>query len=343
MQTVDVTYWKVDEQFSPYPEGSRAKYALISPPDCDQEGIVPNHRYLLKFSNPRYPVQFWSEIVAFRIAKLMGVPAPESFLSCDPQSGQPGSLTSWFYGKQIESNAPLPSVPKLPALLAGEFDGDDGFAPADAPESFSLYVPGSSYMARFIQDYDFKKGRQHNLKTLRNFVTRLRMKYHIDYWPLWSMFFVFDAIIGNTDRHQDNWGVLWRRDSVGNLNPRFAPAFDNGTSLLHEILERKLPDFADQAYRERYIRRGRHHIRIDKDAPSQMTHVELLQQIVEARPELASYMRPCCEFSSDVLAEQIKSLCEIECGVPFSGIRADAILAIVEQRRQIIINEILCD
>lgn len=343
MQSVDVSEWTVDEQFSPYPEGSRDKYALISPSDCAYPGIVPNHRYLLKFSNPRYPVQFWSEIVAYRIADLMGVPAPECFLSSDPNSGQPGSLTSWFYGKQIEADAPWPTDLVVDSQIGGGQDVEDGFAPEDAPRTYSLYVPGSSYMARFIEDYDFKKGKQHNLKTLRNFVTLLRMKYGIDYWPLWSMYFIFDAIIGNTDRHQDNWGVLWRRDQTGNLNPRFAPAFDNGTSLLHEILDRKLPAFQDQEFRLRYIGRGRHHLRAERDAANQLGHLDLLRLILEARPDLSAYMKPCCDFSSDALTEQVSSLCEVDCPVPLTSARAQAMIAIVEERRRIIRDEILSD
>ena len=50
---------------------------------------------------------------------------------------------------------------------------------------------------------------------------------------VWEQFFellVFDALIGGTDRHYFNWGVLIKADNGQFL--RLAPAFDNGISLL---------------------------------------------------------------------------------------------------------------
>lgn len=55
---------------------------------------------------------------------------------------------------------------------------------------------------------------------------------------VWEQFFellVFDALIGGTDRHYNNWGVLVKADSGKFL--RLAPAFDNGVSLLWKIDE----------------------------------------------------------------------------------------------------------
>lgn len=58
---------------------------------------------------------------------------------------------------------------------------------------------------------------------------------------LWDQFFellVFDALIGGTDRHYYNWGVLEKADSGEFI--RLAPAFDNGISLMWKIEEYKL-------------------------------------------------------------------------------------------------------
>lgn len=55
---------------------------------------------------------------------------------------------------------------------------------------------------------------------------------------LWDQFFellVFDALIGGTDRHYYNWGVLEKADTGEFI--RLAPAFDNGVSLLWKIDE----------------------------------------------------------------------------------------------------------
>lgn len=46
---------------------------------------------------------------------------------------------------------------------------------------------------------------------------------------------VFDALIGNQDRHCDNWGII-----VTKSNYRLAPIYDNGASLGFQIIEDKL-------------------------------------------------------------------------------------------------------
>lgn len=66
------------------------------------------------------------------------------------------------------------------------------------------------------------------IKALRNYVAKNPSAKII-----WEQFFellVFDALIGGTDRHYHNWGVLVKADNNSFL--RLAPAFDNGISLL---------------------------------------------------------------------------------------------------------------
>lgn len=80
-------------------------------------------------------------------------------------------------------------------------------------------------------------------------------------WQIyWSDMLLFDALIGNTDRHQDNWGLLWQTTN-NKLKVRIAPVFDNGTSLGYEILERNMGGFYNPDRMRSYINKGRHHIR----------------------------------------------------------------------------------
>lgn len=46
---------------------------------------------------------------------------------------------------------------------------------------------------------------------------------------------IFDALIGNQDRHCDNWGIL-----RGDKGFRFSPAYDNGSSLGFQITEDRI-------------------------------------------------------------------------------------------------------
>lgn len=42
---------------------------------------------------------------------------------------------------------------------------------------------------------------------------------------------LFDAIIGNSDRHHSNWGIIYHMDLVKGLYSFFCPLYDNGSSL----------------------------------------------------------------------------------------------------------------
>lgn len=82
-----------------------------------------------------------------------------------------------------------------------------------------------------------EKRRVYTLKivvdSIRNYVSN-----HSDSEKLWDQFFellVFDALIGGTDRHYYNWGVLEKADTGEFI--RLAPAFDNGISLMWKIEE----------------------------------------------------------------------------------------------------------
>lgn len=59
-----------------------------------------------------------------------------------------------------------------------------------------------------------------------------------DFWTM----YVFDAILGNRDRHRGNWGYL-----TSPTGYRLAPIYDNGASLFPDVIN-KLSEFKNDAY-----------------------------------------------------------------------------------------------
>ncbi len=89
------------------------------------------------------------------------------------------------------------------------------------------------------------------IKAIRNYV-----KNNPSAKKVWEEFFellVFDALIGGTDRHYNNWGVLEKADEGKFL--RLAPAFDNGISLLWKIDEYR-PRFLKEMFTRDFPRRA---------------------------------------------------------------------------------------
>ena len=202
-QLVYLADWASDPEFPIHPFGSREKSVFVCPTPAPFPFLLPGHRYLFKLSNPRGPSQFWSEIIAYQIGEMMGIEVPPAFVGVNSE-GQPGALMEFFYGH----------------------DGSD-----------ETLEHGGDYWVRFFPGYDRRKGRSHSIQGNLDIGRELRNQGLIcDPVDHWSELLLLDALIGNTDRHQDNWGVVWRRvPTSGNRPGRYAPAFDNGTSLIPTI------------------------------------------------------------------------------------------------------------
>ena len=305
-QPIDISDWKGDDEFEIYPQGARDKSLLISPAQSEYEFLIPNHRYLFKRSfqhkSRNYPEQYWTEIIAYRIGCLMKVPVPPAFVALDSTNNVCGALIEWFLDYP------------------------------DQPEE--RRTPGGDIMVNLISDYDRKKGRQHNFEIVTRYLTLVdrKFKFESDWLVFWCDMLLFDAIIGNTDRHQDNWELLWSQNKDHPV--RMSPIFDNGTSLGYEILESKISDFFVPDRMKAYIKKGRHHIRWQLNDEYQCQHVELLLQLVKKYPFLKDRITQKLELLE---MEQLRSMiydCILykKVAVPLSKIRAKFIYHLVESR-----------
>ena len=105
---------------------------------------------------------------------------------------------------------------------------------------------------------------------------------------------VFDAIIGNEDRHQENWGIIVstemiesrgfifsKKTPVPTTVYKFAPIYDSGSSLGRELREEKVNQMITDALQlNAYINRGQSEIHWDGEHGKQK-HFELLDKIAD--------------------------------------------------------------
>ncbi|MDP2746413.1 hypothetical protein [Pseudomonas sp.] len=312
MQTdfIDIADWPDDDEFSAaYPEGARPKRTLFSPLTPDQKYIKPDWRHMFKRSAERYPEQFWAEIIAYEISLLLGISAPPCYAAFDSRNGQCGALSAWFYK-----------------------DGDESFY--SAGNFFHKIVPG----------FDRERGTQHNIVDCDEFNNRVLGKDQI--YGFWSML-LFDMLIGNTDRHQDNWGhllkavqlsksVARRRGDKFDVKWRFAPWFDNGTSLGHELLSEKFSRW-DAATLDRYIRRGKHHMRYSRDNLERMGHIESLSFIKSHAGVRVLLLKRLRDFDLNALGAVLERLVDLPApaGGNLTKARAEFIFRLTQRRAQL--------
>lgn len=336
-EIIDIASWEKDPDYAPYPEGSRSKYGVISPKSPEFDFLVPKHRYLFKHSNSNFPEQFWAEVVAYIVGKHMGVQVPPAYAAVNSTNGECAALIEWFYGPAL-NYIPAGKRNWFVRAMTWAFSLDNPTGAGDK-DSAIRYVPGGQYMVRLIPNYDLVKGRQHNFRTIIRMANALGVgKKVLDGIIHWARVFAFDALIGNTDRHQDNWGVIWYGIGPQQVVPEFAPAFDNGTALGHEILEENLSKFNEPEKLSRYINRGTHHVRWRVADRNRCQHFALIERLLKEFSFTRSEIKKVLSIDFDELESDLRELCKFELPVRFSVERCNFVLSLLKARHEILVG-----
>lgn len=299
--------WLADE-FG-FTKGNRAKF--VAYPDWSVAPIKRRpFRYYWKESLHRFPLEFWSEVLAYHIGAVVGVRVPPCF---------PATYTA------MEGPAELPT--RLGSLSLSLVE------PLDEEE----LIHGGDLLSEIKPTYDRKKGTDHSVQLIIKALREL-----IDDVSLYREFFrqlVFDALIGNSDRHQDNWGVKseWLDDDVERFT--MLPAFDNGTSLGRELTEDKIQScLRNPIELEAFINRGTAHVRWEgaEGALEHLRHEELMRRHLEAFPKSRATFGQIIEFDEAALKRAIRRVCLLSRSRPQS-----VPVALSEEREEFIIRVIL--
>jgi|WetSurMetagenome_2_1015567.scaffolds.fasta_scaffold19288_2 hypothetical protein len=280
--------WKPDDssyEKGYYPEGTREKAVYLSPDDVDNLPLRPKWRYLFKKSRDRTPWQFWMEIMAYRIGHIMGVPVPPAYvgLSNKENPGQAvyGALIEWFYSGS------------------------------------ERYIEGARLIRPLIPGFNDKTGEQHNLQTLLNIPmfkdvpdAEENRRNMLNYW---AAVLAFDTVIGNVDRHPENWGVIvpaeFEKAPLVKLRP--SPAFDNGTAMSYEQPEEHFDRFDDEKYALRYLtkaRRAKHHMRWSLEEKGNLNFYDFMRRFVREYPHTKEAVLQRLQFTEGNLRARLDGL-----------------------------------
>ena len=215
------TSWLLgDEQM-----GSKDKYWMQLPDDSDP--------WLFKYSRMsagNVTGEHWAEKIAAEIAALMGVPHARVELAV--LDGHPGSLSQRF--TQLSRTGASVELEHGNALLAG-------------------YVTG----------YDRTKQNKQSDHTLRNIIKVVGSLFPEEEARSVALrqlagYLVLDALILNTDRHHENWGVLRTVSPDHVVAYEIAPSFDHASSLARNEPPEKLARWMEENGRVELYMRGAH-------------------------------------------------------------------------------------
>lgn len=184
-------------------------------------------RWLFKERRPNTG-EDWAEKVASEIAKLIGVNAADVELA--------------RYGDRLGCASKSFVIKDSDAL-----------------------VHGNEILAAQVAGYDRAKKQHHCDHTFDNLVTAIQKLLSMK--EIWqpvlqqlASYLVFDALICNTDRHHENWGLMLRLVTRGEEKSSYrlmvAPSFDHASSLGRELRAERAVQFLNTNAVGRYVRNG---------------------------------------------------------------------------------------
>lgn len=185
-----------------------------------------------------------SEVCASNIGRLFGFPVQKTWLCAIPQY------------KKLKLKHPLGVLIQLDVRRQKETRRNK--FREDLKHGAALISLVSKEFSKLKNETERRKAYTLDIviKSIRMYVEK-----HPEAKDIWEQFFellIFDALIGGTDRHYNNWGVLEKADSGYFL--RLAPAFDNGVSLMwkmdeyrakfmKDLMTRKFPTRAESMFK----------------------------------------------------------------------------------------------
>jgi HipA-like C-terminal domain len=202
--------------------------------DVEQLGSKPKFwvsrddgRWLFKVARPNTG-EDWAEKVAAEFAKRIDMHAAEVELAA--YVGKRGCISRNFIRTQI-----------------GE-----------------ALIHGNEVLAVHVEGYDKAKIAKQSDHTMHNIITAVSRLFPdglaAPVLRTLAEYMVFDALIGNTDRHHENWGLNLQLGK-GQDSPTFvlsvAPSFDHASSLGRECLDVKAAKLLKENAVARYVNAGR--------------------------------------------------------------------------------------
>lgn len=168
--------------------------------------------------------------------------------------------------KVVAEVARVAEIPAATVELA-EFKGRRGCACLSfTPSNAETLIHGNEILAGHVLGYDPKKTFHQSDHTLENIVKALKTMFpdaaeHDGVLANLGTYLVLDALVGNTDRHHENWGILTRSKALEGgaieLTMEVAPSFDHASSLGRELLDDGRQQYLAQGRVPNYVRRGR--------------------------------------------------------------------------------------
>lgn len=177
----------------------------------------------------------------------------------------------------------------------------------------TVLVHGNELLAGTISNYDKDKVRGQSDHTFDNIVTIFEHLFKDDKARREASFsmvgyLVLDALVGNTDRHHQNWGLIVTWGAVStelSFSFRLAPTFDHASSLGRELTdEARMRHFHENTV-EKYVWNGRGGIFLDAHSSRGLSPIAVVEMLANRYP---AFFKPWQNRIAELPMDEISDL-----------------------------------
>ncbi len=216
------------------------------------------------FKYPRAKTgEHWAEKIAAEVAKFLDIECAKVELALFAE--EQGSVTKAFTGLGQE----LVHGNQMLAVVVYGYDSE------------AKYWHSSHTLANIMKVMDRVFGGSENAEDIDIVKSEavLKAKRRI------AEYVVLDALIGNVDRHHENWGIL-RRQVNDHWEDFVAPSFDHASSLGRELHDTKRDMYLAKNRVGDYAERGHGAIYWSEDSKRGPSPLGLVRQAVNSYPDI---------------------------------------------------------
>ncbi|AIQ91155.1 HipA domain-containing protein [Methylobacterium oryzae] len=248
-----------------------------------EDGGEPGRFHLFKIGRPGTG-ENWAEKIACEIAKRIGMPCADYELAM--HEGKQGIISPLF----IPEDANLVTANYLIARVVNGYDGEKRFNQFE----YRLHVV-LNLLHRSAIKRPMECGAQFgNFTSVEMFIGYL----------------FFDALIGNTDRHHENWGVVLHGDPISFY---LAPTYDHASSLGRNETDAKrdlrLNTRDQRATVEAYASKARSAFFGPEGTTKPLLHREVIAYINRNNPTIARFWSAAvCGVSDGEIMEMFNKI-----------------------------------
>ncbi|WOG27891.1 hypothetical protein [Endozoicomonas sp. 8E] len=132
--------------------------------------------------------------------------------------------------------------------------------------------------------------------------------------------------------------MVWN-DKMGTA--RLTPFFDNGTSLGHELFEKKIRQLStDENGLRAYIRKGRHHMKWSLSEDGRLPLIEGVYRICVKYPAIIPLLVDSLSWEEEAQEKTLSELTSFDIKSPLSIERADFVYQLTILRKRILLEHL---